>query len=213
MERQTMIRHQMYRRIEAMHIEIALLRVDLALRAFNPSQPRVPAGRSDGGQWTSGGDTSVSADDSDVRIYRVSDGDEDRYRVDLRVEEGRGGHTLGRHIGKTDDELFARLAKERAADLPRRRFGSFDSIETANRLVNQVIDLNKNVVDQVASGKLDSEYFMQNLGEKTGREAYATQEGVMYMRDTYCVGLLILHDPNRKRGFRVRTAFPRNDGD
>jgi hypothetical protein len=37
---------------------------------------------------------------------------------------------------------------------------------------------------------------MQNLGEKTGREAYATQEGVMYMRDTYGVGLLILHDLN-----------------
>lgn len=113
MERQTMIRHQMYRRIEAMHIEIALLRVDLALRAFNPSQPRVPAGRSDGGQWTSGDDTSVSADDNDVRIYRVSDEDGSSYNVDLRVEEGRGGHTVGRHVGKSDDELFNRVDKTR----------------------------------------------------------------------------------------------------
>lgn len=111
MERQTMIRHQKYQRIEAMHIEIALLRVDLALRAFNPSQPRVHAGRSDGGQWTSGDDTSVSADDSDVRIYRVSDGDEDRYRVDLRVEERRGGHTLGRHSGKQMTNFLRGLLK------------------------------------------------------------------------------------------------------
>jgi hypothetical protein len=86
MERQTMIRHHMYRRIEAMHIEIALLMIDLALRAFNPNQPRVPAGRSDGGQWTSGDDTGVLTNDGNVWIYRVSDGDEDQYRVDLMVE-------------------------------------------------------------------------------------------------------------------------------
>lgn len=30
---------------------LALLRLKLALRAFNPDQPRWPAGRSDGGQW------------------------------------------------------------------------------------------------------------------------------------------------------------------
>ena len=31
--------------------DLALLRLHLALRAFDPNQPRWPAGQSDGGQW------------------------------------------------------------------------------------------------------------------------------------------------------------------
>lgn len=34
-------------------------------------------------------------------------------RRDLSVDEERGGHTLDRHVGKTDAELRARLARER----------------------------------------------------------------------------------------------------
>jgi len=36
-------------------LELRQLRLSLVLRRFNPSQPRVPAGNSDGGQWTDGG--------------------------------------------------------------------------------------------------------------------------------------------------------------
>jgi hypothetical protein len=32
---------------------------------------------------------------------------------DLSVDESRGGHTLARHVGQTDDALRARLARER----------------------------------------------------------------------------------------------------
>jgi hypothetical protein len=33
------------------------------LTKYNPDQPRVPAGNSDGGQWTADGNVSASADD------------------------------------------------------------------------------------------------------------------------------------------------------
>src|SRR5215211_7302479 len=36
-------------------IEVRSLRLALALRRFNPRQPRVPAGNPEGGQWTDGG--------------------------------------------------------------------------------------------------------------------------------------------------------------
>jgi hypothetical protein len=36
-------------------LELRRLRLALALKRFNPSQPRVPAGNPDGGQWTDGG--------------------------------------------------------------------------------------------------------------------------------------------------------------
>ncbi len=40
--------------VAALRFEIAMRRHALALKAFNPDQPRVPAGSSQGGQWTSG---------------------------------------------------------------------------------------------------------------------------------------------------------------
>jgi hypothetical protein len=40
--------------VAAIRFEIAMRRHALALKAFNPDQPRVPAGSSQGGQWTSG---------------------------------------------------------------------------------------------------------------------------------------------------------------
>lgn len=42
-----------------------------------------------------------------------TDGGTHRARRDLSVDEERGGHTLDRHVGKTDAELRARLARER----------------------------------------------------------------------------------------------------
>lgn len=36
-------------------LDVRRLRLSLALRRFNPAQPRVPAGHTDGGQWTDGG--------------------------------------------------------------------------------------------------------------------------------------------------------------
>lgn len=43
----------------ATRFELAMVRHDRALKAnFNPSEPRVPAGNPDGGQWTTGGGSS-----------------------------------------------------------------------------------------------------------------------------------------------------------
>lgn len=42
------------RHILSLKAQTRLLRDDLAARRYNPNQPRVPAGHSDGGQWTSG---------------------------------------------------------------------------------------------------------------------------------------------------------------
>jgi hypothetical protein len=36
-------------------IKLDLLRLQYWCKAYNPNQPRVPAGTSDGGQWTSDG--------------------------------------------------------------------------------------------------------------------------------------------------------------
>jgi hypothetical protein len=42
-------------RVVSMQLGVKLSRLRLALGAYDPTQPRVPAGNPDGGQWTDGG--------------------------------------------------------------------------------------------------------------------------------------------------------------
>jgi hypothetical protein len=53
--------------LQHLHRLVKDLRIDLALRRlglkYSPDQPRVPAGNSDGGQWTSGGGSGAGRDD------------------------------------------------------------------------------------------------------------------------------------------------------
>ena len=203
--------------LAALRVEAKLLRLGLVLRAYNPGQLRVPAGHPDGGRWTREDGAEDIPTEEDARLILVGSEEDQKYNVDLRAEEGRGGHTLGRHIGKSDDELFERVRKSQWRTLlsngGERRDGSFESIDSANALVNATIDENKPKVDLVASGTKESVFITNQFGYKTGREAYSNDEGVVYVRDTYSVGVYLIHDPNSARGYRVRTAYPRSDGD
>ncbi|GJE37173.1 hypothetical protein KHHGKMAE_1229 [Methylobacterium persicinum] len=212
MDRLSATRHRMYRRIEAMQIEIALMRIGLAFRAFNPSQRRVPAGHPDGGQWTSENSSESAFGDNDGRVFFVSDGSDRNLTVDLRAEEGRGGHTVGRHIGKSDDELFEKVRQSQWRTLAGhgglRRAGSFPSLETAHDLVNKTIILNQSAVAPIIAGTDDRVFIKHTFGSPTGREAYSTNDQVVYTRDTYSVGVELRRDPRLERVFYVRTAYP-----
>ncbi|TXM67411.1 hypothetical protein FV226_21970 [Methylobacterium sp. WL12] len=94
-----------------------------------------------------------------------------------------------------------------------RRDGSFESIESANNFANQTIESNKEAVDRVASGIDDRKFIEKSFDRNTGREAYSTNEGVVYMRDTRSVGVELRHDPTSPRGFRIRTAYLLTEGD
>ena len=41
--------------LSALRVQLAEIKAELRRKAFNPNQPRVPAGNPDGGQWTNGG--------------------------------------------------------------------------------------------------------------------------------------------------------------
>src|SRR5687768_6163598 len=88
--------------------DIAAMRLRLALKAgFDPNQPRVPAGRPEGGQWT-----RVGGGVQDEAPVRVAQGPtRRRYTVNLLEEEARGGHAIRDHVKKTDEELIAVLDK------------------------------------------------------------------------------------------------------
>jgi len=56
-------------------------------------------------------------------------------RRDLSVDEQRGGHTLERHVGKTDDDLRARLRRERRISAA----STYTDRATAERVVAETI--------------------------------------------------------------------------
>ncbi len=169
-------------------MEVAFLRLRLSLRAYHADQPRVPAGNPNCGQWTDGdaGDGHDSGDDA--QIVRVSDDADRRYRVVLSEEEARGGHTLRKHVGKTDAEMMHRVqSSKRTVPVVRygyRRDGSFESVETANDFVNRTLEQNSSEVDDVATGRKDNAFITSRFGYRTGREAYTAGQLEPYMRTT-----------------------------
>src|SRR3982750_1152674 len=55
---------------------------------------------------------------------------------DLSIDEGRGGHTLGRHVGRTDEQLRERLQHERNISAA----STYTDRETAERAVTAAIE-------------------------------------------------------------------------
>lgn len=111
------------------------------------------------------------------------------------------------------------LGRVRASRLPLpvvpfgvKRHGSFDSAESANDLVNRTLERNASEVDRVASGRATEAFVTSRFGYRTGREAYTAGRLDPYMRNTYGIGVFILRDPASRNGYRVHTAYPRNDG-
>jgi hypothetical protein len=203
--------------LAALGMELKLLRLGLFLRAYNPNQPRVPAGQSDGGQWANDVASPGSEDGDTAQVYKISDQNKDPYKVLLEEEEKLGGHTIELHVGKSDVEMMDRIRNSQwrtvLAHGGLQRDGSFDSRETANDLVNRTLEINARRVDEVASGEKDRAYFTTRFGYRTGREAYITEDGVIYMMNAYGVAMYIVHDSRSSRGYRVQSAFPYNDGD
>ena len=201
--------------LAVLRVQCGVLRLGLVLRAYNPGRPRVPAGTREGGRWSGGDGADDRADDA--RTTLVSDQDNRRYSVVLDGEEARGGHTLREHLGKTDEEMLQRVQHSAWWTIPGRggirRDGSLASREAANDLVNRTIEQNSDLVDQVATGRARRAFLTTRFGFKTGREAYSTEDGVTYIRDTYGVEIEIRQDSRSPRGYSVYTAYLRNDGD
>ena len=65
---------------------------------------------------------------------------------------------------------------------------------------------------RVANGHQARDFIKLEFSSKTGREAYASSENSEpYLRDTYGVGVAIVHDNNEPGGFRIQSAYPRQE--
>ena len=133
--------------------------------------------------------------------------------VDLVDEENRGGHTIKKHVGKSEAFLLNRVRTEvyriGMFTVGLEAAGTFTSLEAANKLVGSTLADNQEIVAKVASGEFDRAKVDKQFGSPTGTEAYRKSDrSDPYIRDTNAVRVIIVYDRSDPRGFRIATAFP-----
>lgn len=151
--------HALRWQFAALDVEAKLVRLRLALKLFNPLQPRVPAGNPDGGRWTRG-NASDQADDGSL-IQPAAGRERDRISgAELAKDPYLNRHIVDRHVGKTDAEMIECVAdsyRRKVLGLlpptfPLIRDGSFDSIESARTFIRETLEKNRDAVQRVAEG-------------------------------------------------------------
>jgi hypothetical protein len=207
--------------LAALAVEAKLVRARLALKVFNPFQPRVPAGTREGGQWAGDGTADRTGDGSLIQL--VAGRERDRISgAELARDPYLNRHIVDGHVGKTDAEVIERVADSYRRQLfgllppslPLMRDGSFDSIESARTFIREALEKNRDAVQRVAEGSEPDALLKSRFGYPTGREAVSIPKDTpIRMRTTYGVGIWIVHDRSTERGFRIITAYPRNDDD
>lgn len=81
----------------------------------------------------------------------------------------------------------------------------------ATKLVNSTLAQNRIIVDQVATGVLPVYAARAQFDSITGIEAVAEHIGSQVsIRETYGVGVIVVHDPSSPGGYIVWSAFPSN---
>ncbi len=69
---------------------------------------------------------------------------EQQHARDLSIDEARGGHTLKRHVGRTDDELRERLSQEQNISAA----STYTDRATAERAVGEAIRDDKDKIER-----------------------------------------------------------------
>lgn len=102
--------------LAARDVEAKLVRARLALKVFNPLQPRVPTGTREGERW-SGDSTSDGSDDGSL-IRPVAGRERDRISgAELAKDPDLNRHIVDRHVGKTNAEMIKRIADSYGREL------------------------------------------------------------------------------------------------
>ena len=123
------------------------------------------------------------------------------------------GRSIRDHVGKSPAELIAQVNSTRVDYPDGSEYipeGTYLSWEAANDFVNRLLRSHIDYVDRVASGQWNQAWIEDRIGSPTGIEALEGADGQLTTRDTYNAGVLIVHDDRVPRGYRVKTAYPRN---
>jgi hypothetical protein len=121
----------------------------------------------------------------------------------LIFHENLDGHTIRRHVGKTDEQLLQRFDTE--PDIL--GSSSYPDIETAQRAVGEVLSRNCNGVQGWLTNSLKPRLTLnETLDFEIGR---VIPQGATVSQPSNKSFVLLVKDPLAPKGYRVHTSFPK----
>ena len=124
--------------------------------------------------------------------------------VSLIAEESAGGHTIARHVARTEAQLQARLAAQKAIPVA----SSFRTLEEAERIVSLAMRANKGVIKEWAKSALagQTKAITFEAGRSIGYGVVRSSGKLAEMRNVLVV-VKKVRDQNRI--YYVLTAYPK----
>lgn len=109
-------------------------------------------------------------------LRSVSDSPHTLAKRDLDADERRGGHTLKRHVGRSDSELHDRLARESHIHAA----STYTDREAAEAAVGQALRNNLSEVNRwLASGRMTNLALQEDIGHPVGRTLSRDRTGAV----------------------------------
>jgi hypothetical protein len=118
----------------------------------------------------------------------------------LSEHEAAGGHVVARHVGKSDEELLARLSDE--PFLP--NSSSFADEDQAERLLERFLTKQSGSISAWLNAGGRQLRLDGDVGGLTGRTAWPS--GIV--EDVCGVRVVLVRDSSMSEGYRILTAFP-----
>lgn len=125
-----------------------------------------------------------------------------RVRYDLGPDETRGGHTLARHVGRSDADLRDRLRRESGISAA----STYTDRTTAERVVAVTLTHQRSRVDQWLSRQGPRPNLALNY--RGTREPIGRSLARRGQRSVDCYAALVVLRWDGRRGFYVLTSYP-----
>ena len=116
----------------------------------------------------------------------------------LARHEHSGGHTLARHVGKTEDDLLRRAV---ASGHP---VSAFETASTAERVIAVLLGRNRSTIEAWLSGTRRLLRIEGSMATPTGLTVHASG----HAETVHGLRVILVRDASMDDGFRILTAFP-----
>jgi hypothetical protein len=123
---------------------------------------------------------------------------------DLERDESQGGHTLARHVGRTDAELAERLRRERDISAA----STYTDADTARRVVAQAVAQSHDRIESWASRSGNRPNLVLHYGDRGGEPIGRSLARGRRRTDPCTRALVVLRWSNRDGQWFVLTSYP-----
>jgi RHS repeat-associated protein len=119
----------------------------------------------------------------------------------LQAHENAGGHLIDRHVGKTEDQLAARLVTDTHISAS----SSFPDLPTAEAAVAETLLIRQAEIQNWLSGQAPSYTARANVGWKVGT---SLPRGAQSASPATSVRVVLRRDSSLSCGYRIHTGYP-----